>query len=29
MVIIELFEAGTTPRNNPTVPAYVIRIDTS
>jgi hypothetical protein len=29
MVIIELFEAGTTLRNKPTVPAYVIRIDTS
>ncbi|MDH5331999.1 MAG: IS91 family transposase [Aquincola sp.] len=29
MVIIELFEAGTTPRNKPTVPANVIRIDTS
>ena len=29
MVIIELFEAGSTPRNKPTVPAKVIRIDTS
>jgi hypothetical protein len=29
MVIIETFDAGCTPRNKPTVPAIVIRIDTS
>jgi hypothetical protein len=29
MVIIEMFDAGLTPRNKPTVPAKVIRIDTS
>ena len=29
MVIIELFEAGCTPRNKPSAPTVVIRIDTS
>jgi hypothetical protein len=29
MVIIELFQAGSTPRNKPTAPATAIRIDTS
>jgi len=29
MVIIEMFEAGSTPRHRPTVPATAIRIDTS
>ena len=29
MVIIEMFEAGSTPRNRPTAPATAIRIDTS
>jgi predicted RNA-binding Zn-ribbon protein involved in translation (DUF1610 family) len=29
MVIIELFEAGCTPRNRPTAPTVAIRIDTS
>ena len=29
MVIIEMFEAGRTPRNRPTAPAVAIRIDTS
>jgi len=29
MVIVETFDAGTTPRHRPTTPATPIRIDTS
>ena len=29
MVIIEIFEAGSTPRNRPTAPTTAVRIDTS
>jgi hypothetical protein len=29
MIVIEIFEPGSTPRHRPTVPVAAIRIDTS